>query len=142
MNRVLRIGTLVVLLAVTSSPGWADSSDFRAGCLSDCVGHYDASAETTVESSVLEVVRETYSKSGSGTRLVALVLREEADRVLAYLGPECQLKGPLADIGAGQTVRVTGARVTLDGRPVVLVREVSLGSGSTVTLRDHEGRLL
>ena len=142
MNRVLRIGTLVALLAVSSAPGWADSSGFRAGCLSDCVGHYDASAETTVESSVLEVVRETYSKSGSGTRLVALVLQDEADRVLAYLGPECQLDGKLAEIGAGETVRVTGAQVTLEGRPVVLVREVSLGSGATLTLRDQEGHLL
>ena len=142
MNRVLRIGTLVALLAVSSAPGWADSSSFRAGCLSDCVGHYDASAETTVESSVLEVVRETYSKSGSGTRLVALVLQDEADRVLAYLGPECQLDGKLAEIGAGETVRVTGAQVTLEGRPVVLVREVSLGSGATLTLRDQEGHLL
>ena len=88
------------------------------------------------------MVRETYSKSGSGTRLVAFVLQDEADRVLAYLGPECQLEGELSEVGAGQKVRVTGAKVTLDGRPVVLVREVSLGTGATVTLRDHEGHLL
>ncbi len=142
MNRVLRIGIPAVLLAVSSAPGWADPSGFRAGSLSDCVGHYDVSAETTVESSVLEVVRETYSKSGSGTRLVAIVLEDEAGRVLAYLGPECQLDGKLAQLDAGQKVRVIGARVNLDGRRVVLVREVSLGAGAAVTLRDHEGHLL
>jgi hypothetical protein len=142
MSRVLQIAILALPLAVSSAPGWADSSGFRAGCLSDCVGHYDASAETTVESTVLEVVREPYSKSGSGTRLVAVVLEDEAGRVLAYLGPECRLDGKLAQLDAGQKVRVTGARVNLDGRRVVLVREVSAGAGAAVTLRDHEGHLL
>jgi hypothetical protein len=107
-------------------------------------GLYDPATEVKVSGRVSGV--ENVTPPGGPGRMGAggglhLTLATGSDSVVAHLGPAAFLKEQAFDVAVGDDVEILGSRVQLDGKPVLLAREVKKG-GRTVTLRDASGRPL
>jgi hypothetical protein len=123
----------VVSVAVAQTPG-AGSQGSRM---------YDVKTETTVTGTIESV--ETFAGRGGRGRQglggTHLVVKTETERIEVHLGPTAYLGEKQVTIAAGDVVQVFGSRVTIDGEPVLLARQIKKGD-QTWTLRDANGRPL
>jgi hypothetical protein len=102
---------------------------------------YDKRAEVTVTGTV-EDIREMTGMSGmagGSVRGMHLMLKTDKETFEVHLGPVTYLKEQKVDVAKGDTIEVSGARVTMGDRRVILARELRKGD-QTWTLRDAEGR--
>jgi hypothetical protein len=100
---------------------------------------YDPATETTVTGTVEAV--EQITPPGRGRRGMGgthLVLTTGAGPLEVHLGPTAFLQEKKVVITKGDTLEILGSRVTVEGEPVFLAREVKKGS-SAWTLRDGAG---
>lgn len=97
---------------------------------------YDTKTEIQFEGSVSEV-RQVSSGALIGT---FLTVKTKAESVDLYLGPVEFIKMFDIQFKNGDAVEVTGSKVKIDGKDLVLGREVRLGNGkTTLVLRDAKG---
>jgi hypothetical protein len=102
---------------------------------------YDSRTETRVTGTVEAVENVTPQGRGGRRGLGGLhvTLKSATESIEVHLGPVAFLNDKNVTVAAGDTLEVLGSRVTLDGEPVLLAREVK--KGDTVwTLRDSAGR--
>jgi hypothetical protein len=102
---------------------------------------YDKRAEVTVTGTV-EEVREMTGMSGmagGSVRGMHVMLKTDKQTFEVHLGPVHYLKEQKVDLAKGDAIEVSGARVTMGDRRVILARELRKGD-QTWTLRDAEGR--
>ena len=95
---------------------------------------YNVSSEVNLKGTVDEVKEMPVGKETH----VHLMLKTETETVEVRLCPTVFLKDFDATFEKGEQIEVTGSRVKVDGKDVILAREVVNGN-STVVLRDKTG---
>lgn len=102
---------------------------------------YDKRAEVTVTGTVEEVRKMTGMSgiAGSGMAGMHVMLKTDKETFEVHLGPVSYLKEQKVDLAKGDTIEVSGARMTMEGRRVIVAREITKGD-RTWTLRDADGR--
>jgi hypothetical protein len=70
-----------------------------------------------------------------------LTLQTGAEKIAVHLGPAMFLMQSNITFTVGDAVEILGSRITLQGTPVVIAREIKKGE-TTWTLRDPSGRPL
>lgn len=128
---LLIAGAAPFALAQTPQPGRQGSPN------------YDVKAETTITGTVETV--ETIAGSGGrglqGQGGTHLVVKTGTESLEVHVGPTAYLAEKQIAITKGDAVEILGSRVTIDGEPVLLARQIRKGD-DTWTLRDASGRPL
>jgi hypothetical protein len=136
------IGILVLALAATAwaQPGMGQGQgrgQGRGWGAGDPSGRmYNPQTVETISGEVVSVDRST-----SGRRMslgVHFTLKTEKETVPVHLGPSWYLEKQGVAVAAGDKVEVTGSRITYQGKPAVIAREVKKG-GQVLKLRDAAG---
>jgi hypothetical protein len=137
--RKLLTALLVAALVGTAGYGFAQTPRGRG----QGPRNYDVGTEVTLQRTVAQV--ETVDQGGGrglrglgGTHLMVKVADETLD---VHLGPTAYLRERNLSVAAGDTVEITGSKVTIDGEAALLARVVRKGSDSW-ELRDAQGRPL
>jgi hypothetical protein len=97
--------------------------------------NYDPKTVETVEGKVLSVEKTPSKGRGYG---VHLTLQTEKETISVHLGPGWYLEKQTPHIEANDTITVTGSRVTIDGKPVIIAAQVKKGN-EVLKLRDDNG---
>jgi hypothetical protein len=135
MERGTRVAVLVLLPIWLAMPV-SVSTQPRMG-----MPMYDKRAEVTVIGTVEEVREMTGmgGMTGGTARGMHVMLKTDKETFEVHLGPVHYLKEQKVDLAKGDAIEVSGARVTMGDRRVILARELRKGD-QTWTLRDAEGR--
>ena len=97
---------------------------------------YDPKTVETIRGTVLSVEKTTPTK-GRGY-WVDLMLQTENGTIAVQLGPAWYIDKQTPRIEANDTIMVTGSRVTMDGKSVVIAAEIRK-QNQVVKLRDAKG---
>ncbi len=122
----LLITALFLLIAAT----WASAQAGPSG------RYYNPKTETTISGAVEDVQQHPGRRGNTGTDLV---LKTAQGSVEVYLGPTAFLSQEGFSFAKGDTIEVTGSRVTIKGEEGIIAREVKQ-SGKTLVLRDASGK--
>jgi len=96
---------------------------------------YDVAKEVKIKGVIDEVKEMTMGKGEAG---VHLMVKTATETIEVRLCPSGYLKDFEVAFSKGQQVEVTGSRIKVDEKDVILAREVVQGN-NTVTLRDNKG---
>ncbi len=97
--------------------------------------HYDPATATTLKGTVEEV---SEIRGPGNWRIVRMLVKSDAETADVHVGPAAFLKEKQFALSKGEPVEVTGSKVTVNGRPLIIAREISSG-GKHITLRDSDG---
>ena len=97
---------------------------------------YDPKTVETIRGTVLSVEKTTPTK-GRGY-WVDLMLQTENGTIAVQLGPAWYIDKQTPRIEANDTIMVTGSRITMDGKSVVIAAEIRK-QNQVVKLRDAQG---
>lgn len=97
---------------------------------------YDSGSEATVKGTVQEV-REVPGSCMGETGL-HLILTTDAGSLEVQVAPVEFLKVMEVTFAKGEKLDIVGSKVTLDGNPLVLAREINQ-NGNQVVVRDKKG---
>jgi hypothetical protein len=96
---------------------------------------YDAATETSVSGTLAQPPER--GRMG----LYLSVEQSGGEMVDVRVAPQRYLTAQGVSLAPGDELEFTGSKVTLEGAPVLIAREVTK-QGRTVALRDHDGRPL
>lgn len=96
---------------------------------------YDVTKEVKIKGTIEDVKEMTMAKGEAG---VHLMVKTATESIEVRLCPSGYLKDFEVAFSKGQEVEVTGSKIKIDDKDVILAREVVQGN-STVTLRDKHG---
>jgi len=96
---------------------------------------YDPAKEVKIKGVIEDVKEMTMGKGEAG---VHLMVKTSTETIEVRLCPSGYLKDFEVAFSKGQQVEVTGSRVKVEDKEVILAREVVQGN-NTVTLRDNKG---
>ena len=96
---------------------------------------YDSSKEVKIKGTIDDIKEMTMAKGEAG---VHLMVKTATETIEVRLCPSGYLKDFQIAFSKGQQVEVTGSRLKIEDKDVVLAREVVQGN-NTVTLRDKQG---
>ncbi len=97
---------------------------------------YDQKTVETITGRVTGVERIAPMKGMSSG--IHLLVKIEKETVVVHLGPSWYITNQDVKILPGDQVRVTGSKITLDGKPVLIAAEVQKGD-EVLRLRDENG---
>lgn len=97
---------------------------------------YDPATEATFKGTVEEVMQVPGPRGGAGG--THLTLKTNQGAVDVRLGPTAYMQKQKIDIAKGDQLEIIGSKVKLQGKEVVIARELKKGD-KTVTLRDKKG---
>ena len=130
-----RIALLVLALETLGPPAacsWAQGPGApRAGART-----YDARTVETLAGEVVDVERVPPAQGRAGG--VHVVLKTDRESIPVHLGPAWYVDREEVQLRRGDHVQVEGSRVTFEGKPAIIAREVKK-DGRTLTLRDAAG---
>jgi len=69
---------------------------------------------------------------------IYLIVNTPAETTTVFIGPSWFVNEQKLKMKSGDSVQVTGARVSLEGRPVIIARQVMVGNVG-IMLRDAQG---
>lgn len=120
-------------------PSVASAAPSGGGCgLNEGVGRlYDPSTVESARGKVLRVEHVT-PKSGRSHGVHVVLTLDGGGTLAVHLGPAWFIEGQAFGIQPGDTLDVTGSRVTFDGAPALIARKVANGARELV-LRDDAG---
>lgn len=96
---------------------------------------YDPATEVTVKGTV-EGVNQVAGRGGwAGTHLT---LKSEKETFDVHVGPSWFLTREKAEFAKGDTIEVLGSKITYNGGPAILAREITKGE-KKLTLRNPQG---
>ena len=98
--------------------------------------YYDAATEVTLTGTVDEV--KNVAAAGRGPGGAHLMVRTDAGVTEVVLGPAAFVSQKGFEFVKGDSLTVTGSKVTMNGQHVVVAREVKKGD-QVLTLRDANG---
>ena len=127
----LRFVLVVTLLLAVSVYGVAQGRGNGPGAR-----NYDPKTEMTLTGTVQDVQQVTGPRGNTGTHAN---LKTEKETVNVHLGPASYLAKLGLTLEKGDTLEVTGSKVTLGGKDLVIAREVKK-AGKTYNIRDANGR--
>jgi hypothetical protein len=141
VNAICLIGMLSLVLAVTAAwaqpgmgPGGGQGRGWGAG---DPYGRmYNPKTVETLTGEVVSLDKFTPGKRMSYG--LHFTLKTEKETIPVHLGPSWYVEKQAVTIAAGDKVEVTGSRVTYEGKPAIIAREVKKG-GQVLKLRDAAG---
>lgn len=128
------LATLTVSSAVfaqdqgKTGEGWGKGSQYQR--------MYNPSTVETVSGEVVSIGTFTPAK-GKG-RGVHLELKTDKETISVHLGPAWYIDEQNVKIEKGDKIKVTGSRVTFEGKPVIIAKTVLFGN-ETIKLRDENG---
>jgi hypothetical protein len=101
---------------------------------------YNPQTVTTVTGQVekLEDLPSMGGGGGMGMQFRGVTLKTDQGSLMVHLGPGWYLDEKKFPIKVGDTVEVTGSKVTLNNQPALIGREVKV-NGTTLKLRDDQG---
>lgn len=97
---------------------------------------YDPKTVETISGEVERVDMITPMKGMSGG--MHLVLKTDKGPVSVHLGPAWYLENQDVKIQPRDMIEITGSRITFDGKPAIIAKEVKKG-GEVLSLRDDNG---
>ena len=97
---------------------------------------YDAKTVETIGGKVLSIEKTAPAKRRG--YWVDLMLQSEKETIAVQLGPAWYIDKQTPRIEANDTIMVTGSRVTMDGKSVVIAAEIRK-QNQVVKLRDAKG---
>jgi len=97
---------------------------------------YDPKTVGTVKGEVVSLEKFTPGKGMSSG--VHLLLKAGKETISVHLGPSWYLENQDAQVEPKDRIEITGSRLTLDGKPVLIAAEVKRGDG-ILKLRDENG---
>lgn len=110
------------------SGGWGPGTNYSK--------MYDPTTVETIRGEVVGVEQITPMKGMSYG--VHLMVKTDKETIPVHLGPGWFIENQDIDIGPQDQVEVKGSRITFDGKPTLIAREVKKGE-ETLTLRNEEG---
>jgi hypothetical protein len=96
---------------------------------------YNPQTVTTVKGQVEKLEEVTM---GRNMAIREVILKTDQGSLKVHLGPGWYLDEKKFVLKAGDTVEVTGSKVTLNNQPALIAREVQV-NGATLKLRDDQG---
>ena len=129
-NRKIVLSFLAAVLAIVVPLAFAQKD-----AETHAMPKYDASKEVKIKGSIEEIKEMTMGKGEVG---VHLMVKTASETIEVRLCPSGYLKDFEFTLSKGQQVEVTGSKVKVDDKDVVLAREVVQGN-NTLTLRDKQG---
>lgn len=125
MNTITK---LIIVVAATAAAFGASSAVAQR--------NYDSKTVETIEGKVLSIEKTTPAKNqGYG---VHLTLQTDKETIAVHLGPAWYIDKQTPKIEANDTITVTGSRVTIKGKPVIIAGQVKKGT-DILKLRDENG---
>ncbi len=97
---------------------------------------YDTKTVETIQGKVLSV-EKTGSPGGRGQG-IHLMLQTDKEAISVHLGPAWYIDKQTPHIEANDTITVTGSRVTIDGKEMIIAAQVKKGD-EILKLRDENG---
>ena len=125
----LMVTTAAVLLVSVS----VLSATAQSGQRGPMMRHYDPKTEVTFIGTV-ESINRMADMPGRGVHLIVKTGSETSD---VHLGPAAFIEGKMT-FKKGDSVQITGSKVTMMGKNAVIAREVRKGD-QVLTLRDENG---
>ncbi|TAK09926.1 MAG: DNA-binding protein [Candidatus Manganitrophaceae bacterium] len=110
------------------SGGWGPGTNYSK--------MYDPATVETIRGEVVGVEKITPMKGMSYG--VHLMVKTDKETIPVHLGPGWFIENQDIDIKPKDQVEVKGSRITFDGKPALIAREVKKGE-ETLTLRNEEG---
>ena len=133
---------LVVMVVCLALVGPALSQPGPGGGMGRGMGPmlYNPQTVTTVTGQVekLEDLPSMGGGGGMGMQFRGVTLKTDQGSLMVHLGPGWYLDEKKFPIKVGDTVEVTGSKVTLNNQPALIAREVKV-NGATLKLRDDQG---
>ena len=116
--------------------GWRGSGGWGAGSAYQRM--YDPRTVETISGKVESVEKFKPMKGmHSGIHLMVKTVKET---ISVHLGPEWYIARQDMKFAKGDAVQVTGSRLTFDGKPAIIAREVKkVKNGGTLVLRNEAG---
>jgi hypothetical protein len=101
---------------------------------------YNPQTVTTISGQVekLEDLPSMGAGKGRGMQYRGVTLKTGQGSLMVHLGPGWYLDEKKLAVKVGDTVEVTGSKVTLNQQPALIAREVK-ANGATLKLRDDQG---
>jgi hypothetical protein len=136
------IGILALVLAAGAAwaqPGMGPGGGRGRGGLGGGLAYnrmYDPKTVETVSGEVVSVNQTTYGRRGAMG--VHLTLKTDKETIPVHLGPARYVDKQGITLAAKDKIAVTGSRITFQGQPAIIAREVKKG-GQVLTLRDAAG---
>lgn len=122
----------LVTLGPIARPVWAQGPQARgAGARI-----YDPHTVATVSGEVVDVEHVASAKGRSGG--VHVMLKTAGETIPVHLGPAWYVDEQKVHVGRGDHVEVEGSRVSFEGKPAIIARQVKK-DGQTLTLRNEAG---
>lgn len=138
---IKQLSTVGAALLIVGAASFAFAQAPRAGRQGSRI--YDVKTETTIKGTV-EAVETIAGPGGRGRRGLGgthLVVKTETENLEVHMGPAAYLAEKQITIAKGDAVEILGSRVTIDGKPVLIARQMKKGD-QTWALRDSSGRPL
>ena len=125
---ILMVGPYPVPAAGWGSGGWGMGGAYQR--------MFDPTTVEKVSGEVQKVDKiAPMRKMGAG---IHLLLKTSKETIPVHLGPEWFMDRLDANLKQGDKVQVTGSRIKLEGKPVIIASEVKRGD-ETLVLRDSSG---
>ena len=115
----------MAVLAALSAPAQSRSSRNRV---------YDPATETTIKGSVEQVSQPSRGQISG----IHIFVKTDGSTTEVALGPSTFVGGKGFSFAKGNSVEVTGSKVTISGKDYIVAREV-VKDGKHLTLRDKDG---
>jgi len=119
---------IIAVLALIASAGFAQG---RGG-----MRRYDPKTETTIKGAIQDV--QEISGTRGGWTGIHLLMKTDAGDVDVHVGPSSYVSEKQFSFAKGDTVEVVGSKVSIEGKEVVLAREITK-DGKTLVLRNAQG---
>lgn len=132
------LAALLIAVPATAEQGAAAPEEW--GKLGSYGTYYQADAESAFEGEVFAVVKIPLTKSGRSYCMALQVMREGTPCTV-YLGPAGFLRRKGMQIQPGDVISVVGSQVVVNGREMVLAREVVRGD-DVLKIRQETGERL
>jgi hypothetical protein len=99
------------------------------------VPNYDPKTEVTVKGTIEDVQQHPGKGNWTGTHLI---LKTDSETFEVHVGPSAFVNQHQFSFAKGDTVEVTGSKVTIGGKEALLAREI-IKDGKTLVLRNAQG---
>jgi hypothetical protein len=149
VRKIVLVSMIVLALAVTT-PALAQMGSgggMGAGGMGRGMGPgggmgarlYNPQTVATVKGPVEKMADlPSMGKGGMGMQYRGVFLKTQEGSLMVHLGPAWFLDEKKFAVKTGETMEVTGSKVTLNSQPAIIAREVTV-NGQTLKLRDDQG---
>jgi hypothetical protein len=129
MKRWHPIFIAAILVTISGSLVFAQGGPGRG------MPNYDPKTETTVQGTVEDVQQQAGRHGWMGTHLV---LKTGVETLEVHVGPSNYIQQKDFSFAKGDSLSIVGSRVTIDGKPALIAREITK-EGKTLALRNASG---